>query len=528
MQVAEGIAPIRNQGERSSRFSWIAIATSEAFWPAVLIALGLSTIFWTLFRFTYGKWVAADGYYSHGFLVPAIIGYVVYRWWPRLRSIPVKAGWIAVPPLLLLLWVAFAANRTDIYALLSLTLVSSMLLGTWFVAGWRWMAALAAPILYTLFALPVWDQVIQAYTNPLQLISTKVAFNLLKFMGYTVDQQDSTTIVMNRYQLDVGVACSGFKLLLALIAFAVFFMLIAKLKPWANLIFAASIVPLGLFVNGLRISLIGVVGNAYGSEAGAKFHDYSGYITIILCFFLLDRWAKLLGWNDKKEDLSETVPAALPPSAAKGLKTRAFAVAGMFLLCGAIVFAAPKPRAAAGRTEAWMEKTAPTQIGDFKVTSTYKMEPSTYQELQPYGIVCRIFSNKTQSYDVTLVASNRKTSFHDPKVCFPAQGWSFDSQKRVVVHTQTRGDIPMTIMGMTGEDKSTQLAAFFYRDKKGFYASPQALSWSMFLDQFAGHTDTEGVFYRFMPEHANAKEEDLTSFIARYMDEAPKTSGGFF
>jgi exosortase/archaeosortase family protein len=66
----------------------------------------------------------------------------------------------------------------------------------------------------------------------------------------------------------------------------------------ANLIFAASILPLALFINGLRIALIGVVGNAWGPEAGAQFHDYSGYITLILCFFILFKGARLLGWKD--------------------------------------------------------------------------------------------------------------------------------------------------------------------------------------------------------------------------------------
>ena len=53
-----------------------------------------------------------------------------------------------------------------------------------------------------------------------------------------------------------------------------------------------------------------------------------------------------------------------------------------------------------------------------------------------------------------------------------------------------------------------QLAAFFYRGPKGFYATPQALSWAMLKDQFFGQND-EGVFYRFMPQDPNGSEEKL-------------------
>ena len=175
-----------------------------------------------------------------------------------------------------------------------------------------------------------------------------------------------------------------------------------------------------------------------------------------------------------------------------------------------------------------MEQMTPTAIGNYKLLSTYKMEPSTYQELQPYGIVSRIYGNGKQAYDVVLVASNRKTSFHDPRVCFPAQGWQFETQKKVNIVTGSRGAIPVSIISMEGQDGSQQFAAFFYRGRRGFYASPQALSWAMFLDQFAGRSDSEGVFYRFMPKDPNTTEADMSKFIADFVDAANTSSGGFF
>lgn len=523
MQVAKEASPSR----KIAKLDFAPIFSSPALWPALIITLGLSAIFWGLFRFTYHKWTEPDGYYSHGFLVPFISGYIVFRWWPKLKNIPAKPGWLGLPFLLFMLWFSYAAGRTDIYSLLSISLVVCMILSIWVIAGWRWMVALLAPCAYLLFALPVWDQVINAYTNPLQLMSTKIAFHMMQAFGMHPQMPDSTHIALNSYVLEVAVACSGFKTLLALLAFGAFFILIAKLKTWANIVFAASIVPIALFMNGLRIALVGVVGNAWGINAGKSFHDYSGYIMIILCFLLLDRWAKLLGWKRDAELAPVIDTKAQSAVINPHLKWRAFAVGGLFLAGGAAVLAAPKPVAPPNRTEAWMEKVAPSHIGDYKVQSTYKMDPSTYQELQPYGIVCRILGNGKESFDVTLLASNRKTSFHDPRVCFPAQGWSFDDQQVVNVPTATRGVIPMTIIHMTGEDHSEQLAGYFYRGPKGFFASPQALSFSMLKDQFLGRQD-EGVFYRFMPQYNGATRDQLIKFVGKYMDESPKLSGGFF
>lgn len=272
---------------------------SPGFWPGVAIAAGVTACYWTLFAGLLDLWNSPDGYYSHGFLVPLISAYIVYRKWPKISRIPAKFGWPALAFLALNLVILRAAHITDIAVLLSVNLVFSLLVLTWLLAGFRWMLALAAPILYLLFALPIWTFAIDVYTNPLQQLSTKVAYSILQVTGFEpMRDQSTTTIYLNHFTLDVGIPCSGFKLIIAVTAFTVFFTLIANLRWWANLVMFGLIVPLGLLINGLRVALIGVVGDYYGSDAGLKFHDYSGYITLLICFFVLFKTARGLGWKD--------------------------------------------------------------------------------------------------------------------------------------------------------------------------------------------------------------------------------------
>jgi exosortase len=139
------------------------------------------------------------------------------------------------------------------------------------------------------------------YTNPLQIYSTRVAYYFLKVFGFDLlynYEGEPTIIYMSNFTLNVEVPCSGLKLLLALTAFTAFFILIARLRWWANVIMAAIVLPLALFVNGIRIGLIGVVGETVNEDAGMSFHDYSGYITLVLCFFVLFKFARWLGWKD--------------------------------------------------------------------------------------------------------------------------------------------------------------------------------------------------------------------------------------
>jgi exosortase len=265
--------------------------------PAAFVALGLGAAFWELLRALPALYLDSDGYYSHGLLVPVIAGYIAYRNWPKLRCVPLEPSLWALLPLAAVLVLLRPATATSMLSLLSFLLVASLLSGVWFVAGWRWMTGLAPPILYLLVGLPVWSMAINTYTNPLQLLSTSVAESLLRVCRFDL-LRDGTTIHLDHFVLDVGVPCSGLKLTVALGAFCLFFVLIARLRLWANLALALLVVPLAVAFNGLRIALVGMVGETWGDAAGRSFHDYSGYAMLLVCFFTLFKIARWLGWKD--------------------------------------------------------------------------------------------------------------------------------------------------------------------------------------------------------------------------------------
>ncbi len=278
-----------------------AVVASPAFWPGVIITLSIAMAFSGLIaslQSLYFGTLSRDGYYSHGPLVPLISGVIIYRNWDRIKDIPVNGCWFVLPFMLPLLYLARVTQLVEIQLLSSLLFVATILLGVWFAAGFRWMMAVTLPTLYLLFGLPVFTSVVDIYTNPLQSISTTVSYQLLKIFGYQPIRTDTTTIYLDRFTLSVEVPCSGLKLLIAVTAFMVFFVLIGRLSAWKNLMMMALIIPLCLFINGLRIALIGVVGNTWGADAGHSFHDYSGYLTLIICFFILFKFARLLGWKD--------------------------------------------------------------------------------------------------------------------------------------------------------------------------------------------------------------------------------------
>ncbi|RYG25082.1 exosortase/archaeosortase family protein [bacterium] len=276
---------------------WISIVRSPYFVPGVLVALALGAAYWDLVRTLPELWMNNE-YYSHGVLVPLISGYIIYRWWPRIKDTPVRTAYWAIVPLLFCLLCAVVAYLAETATISSLAFVGTIWSGVLLVAGWGWAKNLALPVAYLLFSLPTFGPMIEEYTNPAQVISTKAAFALLNIAGFQPISPSGTTIYLNHFTLDVGVPCSGLKLIVALGSFVVFFMAVGRLKWWSNAALIAITLPLAILFNGLRIAMIGIVGEMYGDAAGHQFHDYSGYITLILCFFVLFKIVRLLGWKD--------------------------------------------------------------------------------------------------------------------------------------------------------------------------------------------------------------------------------------
>ncbi len=237
---------------------------------------------------------------------------------------------------------------------------------------------------------------------------------------------------------------------------------------------------------------------------------------------------------------SSTVPAApLRDDWLRGARNRAFVAAGLLLAVGASLAFVPKPEATV-RSEVWVASGLPERVGDYaRVPAqdpkfpycSYKMDKGTYDILRPWGIVPRVFSNGRETYDVVVIGSNSKDSFHDPRVCFSAQGWNLSNEREEKIRTKTYGDVPVTLVDMDHDGQKT-IAMYFYRLREGYVGSNAGAKKEMLLYKLAKlGKDNEGGFIRIIPSGAGGaspKPEALKAFAAAWVDEAAKTSGGYY
>jgi exosortase len=269
-------------------------------------------------------WFDEEGYYSHGLLIPFMTMAAIYMRRDKLKAEPVGTSMIGLVVMILGLLALVASRTIENLSLGNFAFMVTLIGACYFAFGAKVSKHLLGPLLFLIFMMPVLGWLIDIWTNPLQIASTHIAEKLLNVVGYGTDMTPAqpTVIHMNYYTLNVGGPCSGFKLILSLTAFTAFFVMISKLGWKKNLLLFALSLPLALFINGLRIMLIGVVGEAqstftpvltpfanwlrnHGDDAGMVFHDYSGYGTLLICFVILHFIVRALEGKAKKEENAE-------------------------------------------------------------------------------------------------------------------------------------------------------------------------------------------------------------------------------
>ena len=288
---------------------------------AIVAGLGgcLLWAYWPTLGALENRW-ANDPQSSHGFLVPVFAALVL---WARRSSFPAGPWSINLAGLAFLVAAALlrlggaylSLDWFDGFSLLlSLTGVG-VLAGGWKLLRWAWPG-----LVLLLFMLPLPYQIEIALANPLQRAATVAATYTLQTLGYPAIAEGNV-IVINELRIGVIEACSGLGMLAAFFAVSTAVAFVIE-RPWyeKGIVFASAI-PVGLFVNLIRITAMGWAHLTFGSRvAEAVFHGYPGYLLMPL-LALLTLWLELFVLKRLVviKTAARPVPVFLPRPAAQAI-----------------------------------------------------------------------------------------------------------------------------------------------------------------------------------------------------------------
>lgn len=200
---------------------------------------------------------------------------------------------------------------------------------------------------------------------------------------------------------------------------------------------------------------------------------------------------------------------------------------GLFLIIGIGAYML-SPIVYVNRTEDWMGTQLPaSDIPGFRFNSVVKMDQTTYETLQPFGIIGRDFIDKDgRRFEITVIASNNRKAFHDPRVCFSAQGWQLVDPTVKTINVPVLGKgVLATVMGLQSSNAKGS-AMYFYHGPYGWRSTPHYMPFDMLVAKLTMRKDIDGVFYRVLVSPGGKSlEEDqkaMEQFANTYFSEVKK------
>jgi exosortase len=288
--------------------------SARQLWKPLLVAAAVAFAYWGVLG-RLGRFWWEDENYSHGLLMPFVIGYILWAERERLAGVAgrPRAAWgaAAVVAALLALWVGTAGAELFTQRMSLVLLLGGVCVYFW---GWRMLRALLVPLMLFALAVPIPTIVFNKVAFPLQLFASQCAVLVMRALNITVLREGNVIELyplgsLTTKRLEVVEACSGIRSLMTLVTLAVVFAYftspsdedgkggkrLARYRAWRAVLIVTAAVPIAIITNAARVSGTGVLARYYGTQvADGFFHEFSGWVIYVAAFLLLFAFGWLL------------------------------------------------------------------------------------------------------------------------------------------------------------------------------------------------------------------------------------------
>ena len=226
----------------------------------------------------------ADDSYSHGWLVPPIAAWLIWRQRDRLWLTPARPSLVGLLIVVASL-VVFAAGSLAAELFTTRVSLIGVIAGTVvFVCGWRHLRIVAFPLAFLLFMIPLPALVFDRMTQSLQLVASGLGERLLRAADYAV-LRDGNVLTLSSITLQVTDACSGIRSLMSLLTVSSLIAYFFEPTQIRRLLLTLTAVPLAIVLNGLRVAFTGIAASQFGPEMARGFlHETSGWVVFVAGF----------------------------------------------------------------------------------------------------------------------------------------------------------------------------------------------------------------------------------------------------
>lgn len=223
---------------------------------------------------------------GHGFFVPVVAGYIIWRRREELMAARPETNYWG---LLVVLWgaVQFMLGTLGANIFLARTAFLVSLIGAiWYLGGTKVLKVLAFPLALLWFMIPIPAIIYARITLPLQLFASTVAEKVLALFNIPV-LRDGNVLELASQKLDVAEACSGIRSLLSLSFLALIYSYFFDSKVWMRWALLGATIPIAIAANAARVTITGLMSEYKPELAQGFFHLLEGWVLFLVAGTLL-------------------------------------------------------------------------------------------------------------------------------------------------------------------------------------------------------------------------------------------------
>lgn len=229
-----------------------------------------------------------DPDYSHGFFVPLLAAYLIWRKRAELRRLPSRPSWLGLFIVLGSLGFLFLGSLGAELFLTRVALVTTIAGLVVYFQGWQMLRSIAFPMALLLLMIPLPALVYNEIVFPLQFVASSFATSVLETLNLFPIMREGNILVLPHNRLEVVEACSGIRSLMSLITLAVGYGYFAERNRYVKIALALAMVPLAVVSNGFRVVGTALLTYYWGPKVADGFlHSFSGWVIFLMATALL-------------------------------------------------------------------------------------------------------------------------------------------------------------------------------------------------------------------------------------------------
>jgi exosortase D (VPLPA-CTERM-specific) len=456
------------------------------------------------------RWATQEEY-SHGFLIPIV---TVWLFWVRRETLQANVGrpvWTGPLAMLLATIMHLIGQMSAIPILSQVAFVVALIGLILSLGGYSLFRAAIVPILFLLFAIPMPSFIDSTLSLRLQLVSSQLGAFFIRLVGIPV-YLDGNVIDLGFYQVQVVEACSGLRYIYPLLSLSFLAAYFFKAPLWQRALVFFSVVPIAIVMNSIRIGLVGVTVNYWGTQAAdGVLHFFEGWFVFLMCACILVLEIYLLARIVRKPFFDvfalPRVTSKVPQGPSVGAGNQAPVVAALALLCVTAVAALH----ISARSEIIPDRPRfvafPQRIGPWQGHASL-LEPDMERMLRPDDYLLsdyKISDGKVINFYVAYYASQRKSNKpHTPSDCIAASGWNITSFQRTAY---ADNGINWPLNRVVIQKNATKQLVYYWFDERGRKVANEYLArWYLHVDATVMNR-TDGALVRLVTQIYGGESE---------------------